>query len=294
MKNIKLEFIKFYYTLWNRITHPSPRVIVDIHSGTGIYEHKENNFKIREYDSAILSILKTITLSDRLTIILNEVSEQKFEILQDEIDKIETNGIPIFEFKPKNSYQTNLLNSRKKKIRKNTKRIFPEKIGQKPPSGYSRVYKKTKAKIICMNYNIEEQIDEIFDLYFKDITITKKDNTKKTLKVKGIFLFESNSLDDWNLVRIIGEKAKNNDLIDLIFITSKSILENNLKANINQLKNFYKEVKILKSPHSQENWLDFLLFCSNNPIAISLAENRIKNLKEKIKFIDIREFLKNY
>ncbi len=291
MKKIKIEFVKFYYTLWNHITHPSPRVIVDIHAGTGIYEHSENNSKIMEYDSSILAILKTITLSNRLTIILNEYSKQKFEVLKDRINKIEEIGIPIFEYKPKTTFQMNLINSRKKKVRKNIKRIFPEKIGQKTPPGYSKVFKKTKAKIICINRNIEEEIDEIFNLNFKDITIIKKDKTKKTLGVKGIFLIESNSPKDWNLVKIIGEKAKNNDLIDLIFITSTSIPENNLKANINQLKNFYKEVKILKSTKNQEDRLDFLLFCSNNPIAISLAENRIKNLKEEIKFIDIREFL---
>ena len=288
---LKIEFIKFYYTLWNRITHPSPRVIIDTHTGTGIYEYTENNNSKKGYNSGILAILKTVMLSNKLTIILNEGSKQKYEKICEEIDKIETEGIPIFETNPKKTFQKNLINSRKKKIRKRIKRLFPEKIDENPPFGYIRVNRKTKAKIVCKNYNIEENIDQIFKSYFKDVTITKKDKTKKTFQVKGIFLVSSNDPKEWNLIDKIGEKAKDNGSIELIFVYSSPHIFINLKGYISNLKKYFDEVKILKSSQSQEEQFTCLFFCSNNPIGVSLADNRIKNMQEKIKYMDIREYL---
>ncbi|MHA1677236.1 MAG: hypothetical protein ACTSVK_00200 [Promethearchaeota archaeon] len=74
----KYEFLKSYYTSWNRIIHPAPRIIIDTHTGTGAVELTDEYGKSEKiYGSALLAIEKTLLLSNGFKIILVE-KKKKF------------------------------------------------------------------------------------------------------------------------------------------------------------------------------------------------------------------------
>ena len=57
----KYEFLRLYYTLWNRITFPNHRVIVDAHTDIGVVNYLSGNREIKQiYGSAFLAILKKL------------------------------------------------------------------------------------------------------------------------------------------------------------------------------------------------------------------------------------------
>ncbi|MFW9878763.1 MAG: hypothetical protein ACFFG0_37265, partial [Candidatus Thorarchaeota archaeon] len=71
----KYEFLRLFYTKWNQITKPSPRVIIDTHAGTGMVRLITKIRLLNKYyskliyGSPLLAILKTLKISNNLKLI---------------------------------------------------------------------------------------------------------------------------------------------------------------------------------------------------------------------------------
>jgi hypothetical protein len=327
----KYEFLRSYYTLWNWITKSSPRVIVDTHAGTGIVEYTDT--KERIYGSAILAILKTISISKKLTIILTEKSPKNYEILYQNIEDIKNDGISIFEEKERVSFQKKLGNSeRKKKIKKKLKKIYPDAPNQNCPKGFQEKVIKSNAEIKHFHSSIEEKIDDILNNYFNDVVKIGKDNKEKIYSVKGIFLVDPCGGVDWEIIQKIGLKALEKKGIELILNwSSQSIYRNPTPKNLsrifgisvdNQKEVFSPEIKIseyleiyktqlgefweyieevkiplstkVKPRKNQVKASYYLLYCTNNKQGISIAKGKMKKIEEGLRSLNYHDISKYF
>ena len=99
---MKYEFLKLYYTKWNDVIKQTYRFIVDTHAGSGIVNYIPSGTLFQEdqikqiYGSPLIALLKTIRLSDKLTLIFNEVNEKRFIFLNEQIENVKQNGIRLF------------------------------------------------------------------------------------------------------------------------------------------------------------------------------------------------------
>ena len=164
---IKYEYLRAYYTLWNSITFPEYRVIVDCYAGTGhvIYE-KRNGSQKKIYGSPLLAILKTIEKSSNLSKIINEMEISRFNYLQNVINDVLKNGIPIFvENIPQKTFFHPITNMVKKIRLPNRKprKIYPDEVNQKLPRGFIEKKKKTKTNIVMKNINAKDLLEEVFN-----------------------------------------------------------------------------------------------------------------------------------
>lgn len=320
----KYEFLRAYYPSWNLITKASPRVIVDTHAGTGIVDLYKNGKKCETiYGSAILAILRTITISKKLTIILNEKNRKNFDILKEKIDEIKENGLPIFEeYQKKKKFQTVFDDKKPIPLTKKPKLLFPHIIDQKIPKNYKVIMVKPKAEIIYHHSSIENRIDEILNTYFDDIEKIDKEGNKKIFNIKGIFLVDPCGHVNWEVIQKIGQKANQKEGIELILNwSSQSIYRNPnglnnlskffgipkeevlekfpkgtkipeyLDAYIKKLEKYWKFVEKVKIPTSlklkvRKNELKskyFLLFCTNSEKGKSLAKGKMKKIRKSMK-----------
>lgn len=273
----KYEFLRAYYPSWNFITKASPRVIVDTHAGTGIVDFYDNGKKCETiYGSAILAILKTITIPNNLSIVLNEKNSKNFNVLKEHIEKIKENGLPIFEEQIKKKEFQTVLGDKKKLIhlKKKPKLKFPDIIDKKIPKNYKKKMVKTKAEIFYYHSSIENRIDEILNTFFVDVEKIDKKGNKKIYNVKGIFLVDPCGAVNWDVIQKIGQKANQMEGIELILNwSSQSIYRNpNAFNNLSKVFGMPKEEVRKNFPENTEihEYLDVY----------------IKNLEKYWKFVE--------
>ena len=291
----KNEFLRLYYTLWNRITFPNHRVIVDAHTDSGIVNFLSGNGEITQiYGSAFLAILKTLMKSRNLTILLNEQDTVKFQVLEKNIDEVRQNGIPVFEEIQRTYLQKTLFSDKTIKIKKRMKRKFPDSVDEEPPLGFQKVLVKSRAKVVCFNSAFEDKIDVILNGYFNDvIKINKKDGKEKILKVKGLFFLDVKTID-WNVIHKIGRKMQDNGGIELILSHKGKHINQTLARILNELQVYWVEVKICSIYQSLEskkarNPKEVLLFCSNHQAGIAIAEGKFQKIAQSIKLLEFSD-----
>lgn len=331
----KYDFLRSYYTLWNLITKTRPRVIVDTHAGTGVVElvgkknilNERNNKTI--YGSALLAILKTLKISNNLTIILNESNPKHYSNLKNYVDNFKQNGVPIFIKKKDEFYYKSLETKRKRKLKDKENWEFPESPDEKPSRGFSKIHILSKANIITHPKEIEEIIDEIFQKYLKPVE--KRD---RIIKPIALFLVDpcgsvgwkdviekickrSNKEEGTELILNWSWEAINrnlttefkNEMLSRIYGTSIEKIEEEfkeinsmdafLKKYIEQLEKYFKHVihvgvprdrKIRPKMSSHKKY--FLLFCTNNESALSLGGSKTKNIKKAMRnyYLDLNDF----
>ena len=323
--NSKYEFLKLFYTKWNQITKPSPRLIVDTHAGTGLVILKKKYPLLNTsenqliYGSPLIAILKTLKLSTNLKIILNEVDNRRFILLERCIKAANNKGLPIFEkinqdFNYK-SIQTN--RKRKKKVKKEFK--YPESFNSDVPRGYKRVWEKSNALVELNNKKIEKVIDVIFDNHLKF------NDNKNELKPKALFLVDPCGVVSWKkVIEKICLRSNKKEGTDLILNWSWDAINRNLSTiskkdvlseiygipldkietefeNIhtmsefflkykNQLKKYFEYVVEVGVPRDRKTKPKqsthkkyYLVLCTNNRSALSLAGYQIRKIKDKLR-----------
>ena len=323
----KYEFINLYYTKWNDITKPSPRIIVDTHAGTGqvILIKKSPLLRTIEteviYGSPILAILKTLLISDNLVIILNEASKKNFKLSEKCTKAIRRRGLPIFKEIQERVRFRSLKTNRPNLQRRKKKLKFPNSFDSKTPPGFQRVWIKSKADIFLNKNKIEDSIDDLFSEYIN--IIDKKINKMP----KGLFLVDPCGMVSWNKVilkicersnklegtelilnwsweviaRTINTPSKNSTLSEIYGIPLDDIdeefqgldldnMEEFKNMYIQQLKEYFKyvvEVGVSKNrrlkPKLSTYRKYFLIFCTNNKSALSLAGYQLKKIEKKIR-----------
>jgi len=323
----KYEFIKLYYTKWNDITKPSPRIIVDTHAGTGQVVLIKESPLLRTieteviYGSPLLAILKTLLISDNLVIILNEASKKNYLLLEKCKKAIIRRGLPIFEEIQERVRFRSLKTNRPNLQRRKKKRKFPNSFNSKTPRGFQRVWIKSKADILLNRNKIEDSIDYLFSEYINIID-------ERTNKMpKGLFLVDPCGMVSWNKVilkicersnklegtelilnwsweaiaRTINTQSKNSTLSEIYGIPLENIdkefqglgldnMEEFKNMYIQQLEEYFKHVvevgvsrdrqlKPRQSPHRKY----FLIFCTNNKSALSLAGYQLKKIEKNVR-----------
>ncbi|MFX0073727.1 MAG: hypothetical protein ACFFAO_21825 [Candidatus Hermodarchaeota archaeon] len=330
----KYEFLRSYFTRWNQITKYNPRVIIDTHAGSGKVEYlKEKNVfgekQIEDiYGSPLLAILKTLTISKDLTIILNEKNKERYDELKKYIDNFEENGIPIFQKKQDKYVYKSLKTGRKRKAQiSKLERIFPEKFGLKPPKGYYLTREFTNAKIYLYNKDIEAIIDEIILKYLKII-----EEDKNSIKPIALFFVDPCGMIGWNeVIEKICKRSKKKEGTELILNWSWEAIIRNLNTDyknsvlskiygipiskinevfneieiieflnmyVKKLRKYFKFVEIIGVPRERrfkprlsKHRKYFLLYCTNNESGRSLAGYKAQIIRERIiGFKDIRKF----
>lgn len=229
----KYEFLKSYYTSWNGIIHPAPRIIIDTHAGTGAVELTDEFGKSEKiYGSALLAIEKTLLLSKGLKIILVEKKRKNYNILENHINEIRKNGLSIGKYNPPAQKQKKLLKKRSKKVKRKPKYYFPDSFNYKFPYKYKLFKEKTKAEIELHHAKIEDIIDDIIENTFYEQEIQRKDGKITKFFPKGLFLVDPCGHVDWRVIEKIGKLAldeKNNpkEGIELILnLSSMAIFRN--------------------------------------------------------------------
>lgn len=317
----KYDFLRLFYTKWNQITKPHPRVIIDTHAGTGLVNLtiKSNLTKKRYseeiYGSPLIAIIKTIKISKNLKIILNEANPDNYVYLRKYLDIVENEGLPIFERIKKKFPYKSLETGRKRKLHQSKKEyIFPESFNKKTPSGYKKILMFTKGTIIEYNKKIEDSINDIFSNYL-DI-IDEKINSKPI----ALFFVDPCGAVDWkNIIERICRRANRREGTELILNWSWEAINRTLKTesknlmlskiygipierideefkgliNIDDFLNKYKrqlkeyfdyviEVGVPRDrklkPKQSEHKKYFLILCTNNPSALSLAGYQIEKI----------------
>ncbi|MHA1764662.1 MAG: hypothetical protein ACTSVK_00195 [Promethearchaeota archaeon] len=212
--------------------------------------------------------------------------KKNFSILEDNINKIRTDGLPIGKYNPSAQKQKKLLKKRSKKVNRKTEYFFPGSFNHKFPYKYKKSKVKTKAEIELHNAKIEDIIDEIIDLNFRERDVKKKDGKFSKIFPKGLFLVDPCGHVDWKVIEKIGKLAldennepkegielilnlssmamfrnpKNKSLLSKIYGYSKKKIEKNfppetstqqfLEEYIRNLNNFWENITEIKVPLS--------------------------------------------
>ena len=323
----KYEFINLYYTKWNDITKPSPRIIVDTHAGTGQVVLIKESPLLRTvekeviYGSALLAILKTLLISDNLVIILNEASKKNYLLLEKCKKAVVRRGLPIFEEIQERVRFRSLKTNRPNLKRRKKKRKFPNSFNSKTPRGFQRVWIKSKADILLKRNKIENSIDDLFSEYINIID-------ERTNKMpKSLFLVDPCGMVSWNKVilkickrsnklegtelilnwsweviaRNLNTQSKNSTLSEIYGIPLENIDEefqdlglDNMQEfkniYIQQLEAYFKhvvEVGVPKDrqlrPKQSQYRKYFLIFCTNNKSALSLAGYQLERIEQNVR-----------
>jgi len=333
--NSKYEFLKLFYTKWNQITKPSPRVIVDTHAGTGLVNLIIKNYLFQTnssqliYGSPLLAILKTLRLSHNLKIILNEPNPNNHLLLEKITNAVKKRGLPIFEKITEEFIYKSIQTNRKRKKKQKKEYLFPESFDSRFPLGFSRNWERTKAEIVLFKEDIEIIMKEICKKYINIID----DNTN--LKPKVLFFVDPCGSVSWNEVikkiclrsnkqegtdlilnwsweainRTINTDSKNSVLSKIYGIPLEKIdkefegileMEGFLNKYKTQLQNYFKYVVEVGVPRDRKIKPKqsmykkyFLILCTNNPSALSLAGYQIEKIKVKMrgKFKDMNAYL---
>ncbi len=230
----KYEFLKAYYTKWNQIIHPAPRVIVDTHAGSGIVmlEAQKNPLGERPgeeiYGSPLLALLKTIQLSSGLTIHLNE--PYLFERLRSNLEPYLDAGLPLFQRKKESLEYRSLETRRLRKQRPKPEFRYPDKINRRLPRGYEQIWKKSDATIKFTGKEIQDNIGEILDEYAREQNVTTG-GEEKIFQPKILFFVDPCGIVDWSVIQAIGERAQGEEGIELILNWSWEAIVRNRKHN---------------------------------------------------------------
>jgi len=156
----KYDFLRGFYPSWNKIVKTRERVIIDTHAGTGMVELQSSKdilgvqSKRKMYGSPLLAIIKTLTISNRLTIILNEANLDIFSTLKSHLDTFVQEGVPVFRKIESDFKYRSLETKRQRRQKKKAKYTFPDFPDCKPESGYETYYLFTKANVQCINNKI--------------------------------------------------------------------------------------------------------------------------------------------
>jgi len=329
--NSKYEFLKLFYTKWNQITKPSPRVIIDTHAGTGLVNLVFKNYLFKKksnklvYGSTLLAILKTLKISNNLKFIFVEPDNNNFLLLKKCINIVKKKGLPVFEKLEQNFVYKSLQTNRKRIKKQEKESIFPESFNTHLPSGYKRNWEKTKADILIF----DKKIGSIIDKIIKDYLLFTDEKTN--LKPKSLFFVDPCGAVAWNdVIKKICTLSSKHEGTDMILNWSWGTINRNLKLrsgksilskiygipleNINkefediyemedffkkykdQLKQYFKfvvEVGVPKDrrlrPKLSGYKKYFLLLCTNNSSALSLAGYQVEKIKTKLrgKFLDM-------
>ncbi|MHA1647249.1 MAG: hypothetical protein ACTSVL_06730 [Promethearchaeota archaeon] len=254
----KYEFLKAYYTGWNRIIHPSPRILIDTHAGTGAVELTDEFGKSEKiYGSSLLAILKTLRLSKGLKIILVEKKRKNFSILENQINEIRKNGLPIGIYNPPKQKQEKLNKKRSKKVKRKKEYKFPDSFNYQLPYKYKLFKEKTKAEIELHHAKIEDIIEDIIKNNFCDQEIQSRNGKIKKIFPKGLFLVDPCGAVDWKVIEKIGTLAidENNELkegIELILNLSSMAMYRNPKNRVLLAKIFGLSEKQIKEKFPQK------------------------------------------
>lgn len=331
----KYEFLRLFYTKWNQITKPSPRVIIDTHAGTGmvnlITKTRLLNISYSKliYGSPLLAILKTLKISNNLKLIFNEPDEYNAYLLEKCLRVIEKRGLPIFKKPTQDFIYKSFQTNRRRKKKQSEEIFFPDSFDSRPPRGFSRNWIKSKAYILLFNKKIELTIDTIIDNYLN--TLDKKTN----LKPKALFFVDPCGIVGWNEVikkicihanrqegtdmilnwswdaisRNLNNESKNSVLSSVYGFPIEQIdeefertysMEDFFKKYKRQLSEYFKhavEVGVPRDrkikPRQSKYKKYYLILCTNNPSALSLAGYQIEKIKENIrgKFKDLKTFI---
>jgi hypothetical protein len=201
----KYEFLKFYYAKWNSIVKTHPRVIIDTHAGTGAVNYQQSDGTTELiYGSPLIALLKTVTISQNLKLILSEADNTNYDILCQYISKFQNDGIPILETTPKKMRQLNLRTKRTRKVVESPKRIYPDRFNFNIPPGYELKQIKSHAEIFTIHDKIENTLDGIIEKYVKNFSIQKADGTIQDFKPKVIFFVDPCASIEWDLISKIG------------------------------------------------------------------------------------------
>lgn len=322
----KYEFLRLFYTKWNQIINPRPRVIIDTHAGTGLVNLNikrsltKTNYSKKIYGSPLIAIIKTIKLSQNLKIILNESDPYNFAQLDSFLDKVQNEGLPVFEKIEDDFRYKSLETGRKRKLKQNKKKyIFPEEFNKKLPNGYKKVLIHSKGEIIVHNKKIEDNIQCIINDHLDKID--EKSNSKPIAlffvdpcgivdwkKVIELICIRSNKREgtemilnwSWDAInRTLPTKSKNSTLskiygmpIEKIDKEFKDILtmKDFLEKYLGQLRKYFKHVvdvgvprdRKLK-PKQSEHRKYFLILCTNNQSGLSLAGYQIEKIGENLR-----------
>ena len=237
----KYEFLRMYYTLWNFITKGRDRIIIDTHAGSGAVDYEENKgihdqrIIKRIYGSPLLAIVKTVAISKKLTIILNEKNQDRFLELKKYIDDFLENGVPYYEQIIDKSYYMSLETNKRRRMRDpktkqptNPKKSFPDSFDLKERTGFKIKRMKTKAKLILYDKNIEIIIDKIL----RDL---KDFEDKEKIKPIALFLVDPCGAVSWNkVIKKICDRSQKDEGTELILNWSWEAINRNLtKADIN-------------------------------------------------------------
>ncbi len=178
------------------------------------------------YGSPLLAILKTLTISNNLSIILNEKDPNVFSVLKSYVNDFKKNGIRIFkEIKDEWKYKS-LETKRKRKFTKGSKPkiIFPESpnISCPPKFKEERIY--SNAKIVLYNKDINNSIDEIFTEYLQ-----VEGNSVHSKKPIALFLVDPCGSVSWNkVIQKICDRSEKKQGTDMILNWSWEAIKRNL------------------------------------------------------------------
>ena len=322
----KYDFLRLFYTKWNQIINPRPRVIIDTHAGTGLVNLNikrsltKTNYSKKIYGSPLIAIIKTIKISQNLKIILNESDHNNFAQLESFLDKVQNEGLPVFEKIEDNFRYKSLETGRKRKLKQNKKKyIFPEEFNKKLPIGYKKVLIRSKGEIIVLNKKIEDNIQCIIDDHLNKID--EKSNSKPIAlffvdpcgivewkKVITLICKRSNKREgtemilnwSWDAIsRTLPTKFKNSTLSKIYGIPIERIdeefqdiltMKDFLEKYLEQLRQHFKyvvEVGVPRDrrlkPKQSKYRKYFLILCTNNLSGLSLAGYQIEKIGEKLR-----------
>jgi len=333
--NSKYDFLRLFYTKWNQITKPSPRIIIDTHAGTGLVNLITKNYLFQTnssqliYGSPLLALLKTLRLSHNLKIILNEPDPNNHLILEKITNTVKKKGLPIFEKITEEFVYKSIQTNRRRKKKQKKEYLFPESFDSRPPLGFNRNWERTKAEIVLFKEDIEIIMKDIFKNY---INITDE---KTNLKPKVLFFVDPCGSISWNAVikkiclrsnkqegtdlilnwsweainRTINTDSKNSVLSKIYGIPINRMdkefegileMEEFLNKYKNKLQNYFKYVVEVGVPRDRKIKPKqsmykkyFLILCTNNLSALSLAGYQIEKINTKMrgKFKDMNAYL---
>lgn len=302
--------------------------IVNLHGKKDITGKKQEKLI---YGSPLLAIIKTVKISKNLKIILNEKNPIVYETLDSIVKEMIQKGVPVFEeIKEPYKYKS-METNRKRKLKQNISQQFPDIPDAACPTGYKKKQIKTKAEICLYNKDIKDIIDEILESPLQ--VIEEKKQFKKPIalflvdpcgmvswnKIVKKICERANKKQgtdmilNWSweaIARTMTTENKNSVLSKIYGIPREKIseefeyintMEQFLSKYIQQLRQYFEFVELqgvpkerkLKPKLSKFNKY-FLILCTNNPSALSIAGHKKKKIMKSFRngYKDIAEYLK--
>jgi hypothetical protein len=283
------------------------------------------------YGSPLLAILKTLKISNNLKLIFNESNENNLYLLKKCIRVIERRGLPVFKNLTQDFVYKSFQTNRRRKKKQGEETIFPDSFDSRPPLGFNRKWMFSKADIILFNKKIELTINAIISNHLN--TLDKKTNLKpkalffvdpcgivgwnEVIKKVCLHTNRQEGTDmilnwSWDAInRNLNNESKNSVLSSVYGIPIEKIdeefesiflMEDFFKKYKRQLSEYFRHVVEVGVPRDrkikpkQSKYRKyFLILCTNNPSALSLAGYQIEKIKENIRgeFKDLKAFIYN-